>query len=123
MYNQDYLKWASLNQNFTAPMFDMQKLIMPIGERITRENISLLTDTMSSWVRYLQDMNRINRPEDFMKTQLHYLEDQGGKNLQYGQNVLKICEESLTDYCEWMGEKLTTVFTEAEGAARKKHSN
>lgn len=122
MYNPDYMKWASLNQAFTAPMYDMQKLVMPISERISRENISLWTDTMSSLARYLQDMNKSNRSDDFIRTQLHYIEEQGEKNLQYGQNVLKICEESLKDYCGWLEGKLTSVFNEVEAVSRKKHS-
>lgn len=114
MFIQDLNKMSSMGKSFTEPMFDMQRVIMPYLERITRENISLYTDSMANFIQHMQSCNKINRPEDFMRAQLNFISEQGEKNLQFAQNVLKINEDTLKEFSQFMNDKIETLYTETE---------
>ena len=123
MFYQDIPGWSTMGKTVFEPLYEMQKLTGPVYEGMMRENISLFSDNMSTFIKYMQGVNKSARPEDFIRNQMNLAAEQAERNLQYGQNVLKLCEDSLRDYHQWADDKITPIFKEQQRNSEKESRN
>lgn len=115
MFMQDFSSMASKSKNLFEPFGEAQRINNNILEQISRENLALFSDNMSSYMRGMQLANKINKPEDFNRSLLSFLARMAERNFEYGRNLSKICEDGLKDYQEWLEGKIATTFDEFEG--------
>lgn len=122
MFMQDFAGWSSKNKSFFEPYSDAQKINNDVLEQITRENLSLMSDNMAACMKAAQLTNKMNRPEEFMKSQLALLSGQGERCLEYWKNLMNIYEDGFKDYRQWVEGKMSSAF-EQEAKARKGESS
>lgn len=115
MFMQDFGNMASKSKTLFEPYGEAQKINSNILEQISRENLALFSDNMSTYMRGLQLMNKVNKPEEFNKSLLSYIARVAERNFEYGRNLSKICEDGLKDYQEVLEQKMSSAFEEAEG--------
>lgn len=119
MFHQDFTSWSTLGKNLFEPIFDLQKVTMPFFEKITRESISCISDNTVAGIKYLQTLNKVSNVGDFLGAQIMCLTEQGEKNLQHGQQFLKIGEEGLKEFRQIATDKMEHIFSAAEEVTSK----
>lgn len=119
MFYQDFSNWSALGKNVFEPIFDLQKITMPFFEKITRESISCISDNTASAIKYMQGLNKVSKLGDFINTQIVCLAEHGEKNLQHGQQFLKIGEEGLREWRENAIDKMEKMFAGVEEMSTK----
>lgn len=119
MYYQDFTTWSSMGKTIFEPLYEAQKVAMPFLEKLQRENIACISDNVAFGIEYIQSLNKANKVEDFSKTQLNCLLKGCEKNLQHGQNFMKILEEGVKEFRQNAQEKMSQIFTAEEEAPMK----
>lgn len=123
MFHQDFAGWSSIGKTFFEPIFDVQRIQMPYFEKLTRQTIACMSDNTAANIKYMQSLNKVNKLEDFIKAQLICLTEQVEKNLQHGQQFMKIAEEGVREFRHIASEKMSHIFTETEEAVNKHRKN
>ncbi len=83
---------------------DTQRINYKIIQNTIHENMALFNDCISTYVRASQQISKASQPEDIPKVQLSVFIEQGERALEYGQNILKILENGLRDYRQYVDE-------------------
>lgn len=113
MFNQDFTNWssnwASLNKTFSEPMIEMQKLTMPFYEKISAEMIAAGSDNVATMMKYIHSLNKSTKVEDYAQAQINVMSELAEKNLQHGQKLFKINEQTLEDCRQAMLKKMSQV--------------
>ena len=112
--------WASKEKMNFDFINDTQKINYNMLQHTIHENMSLFSDSMSSCVRATQLMTKLNQPDEFCKSQISLLIEQGERALEHGQNILKIMEDGLRDYRKY-AESLDskTIFPFVKGESKE----
>lgn len=128
MFNfQDYANMSSYSKAL-GPMYDLQRIGSNMAEEVTRENLTLWSDNMSAWVKYLQTANKMDHPESVFKSNFGFWSEQGANNLEYMERILKIYGKGMRQISENMEETMEKAGAQMEHAARgqahksRKHS-
>ncbi len=118
MFNfQDYAKMSSFTKAM-GPMYELQRIGSGMAEELTRENLTLWSDSMSSWVKYLQTANKMDRPESAFKNNFGFWTEQSANNLEYLEKVLKIYGKGMRQMSENMEESMEKATEQMEHVAR-----
>jgi hypothetical protein len=76
--NQEFNPWNIKDKGVTYQCYnDMQKINYKILQNTIHENMALINDNLTNNVRAVQLMTKINRPDEFFKSQLSLLIGQG----------------------------------------------
>ena len=117
MFNfQDYANMSSYGKAL-GPMYELQRIGSNMAEELTRENLTLWSDNMSSWVKYLQSANKIDHPELALKSNFGFWTEQSANNLEYMERILKIYGKGMRRMSENMEETMEKAGAQMEQQA------
>lgn len=114
--------WASMGKTF-QPFFETQKINSNLIEQLTQENLSLWSDNMGCYVKFMQDLNKTQRPEEYSRAWMGYMAEQSSRNVQYLQNLLEIYKHSMQEYTHSMQGKVENAFADQEMNHKHKRSS
>lgn len=111
MYNEGFEQFAKLSKHITAPMSEWHKAATDIAQRMTQQQIEIVSENFSRLSDQMKRFSHIKRPEDVITLQKDCLNEDISAVIENSQKLVHMSMENMEELTKLCGTVRESVLT------------
>jgi hypothetical protein len=120
MYNEHFDQFAKLSKHISTPINEWNKAATDILQKVTQQNIELVSENFSRLSDQMKRFSHVKRPEDLITLQKDCVNEDISAAIENTQKIVHMSMENMEEITKLCGTVRESVLTPTGSSADKR---